>query len=454
MTSTICWFVISGARACAWLHGGRRRISFSEGMTVREGIMVTDSTPASTPADPTESSASDSPSTGTLPAAAGSSSITPLLDGTGERGDIQPDSVQWLSALDRLPHYVPGAPAAVGSYKLSSNEVPSPPATAIVAALVDAIDDLNRYPSMYADHLVSAIAELHGVSPEKVVVGNGSVALIELILRSVATAGDEVIYAWRSFEAYPIAAELTGGRSVKVPNDPSGGHDLEAMAAAVTENTKAILICTPNNPTSQSVSHRDLVAFLNQIPPGVLVVIDEAYWHFDTGTDRIRAEELLASYKNVIVLRTFSKAYGLAGLRIGYALGRKRLMRRLRVAATPFGVNALAQVAALAALRTPETAVSVVGEVVAERERVVSALQDQGWNLGVPQGNFIWLPVAQRSEEFARFAAERGIVVRPFSGDGVRITIGESEANDLLIEITAQWLSVQSKSISASSAVR
>lgn len=349
------------------------------------------------------------------------------------------ESLQWRPALQSLPQYVPGNPGRTGTFKLSSNEMPFPPSAGVIAALADAMHDVNRYPQMHSDGLAAQLATLHGVDAEQVVVGNGSVALIELILRSIATDGDEVVYSWRSFEAYPIAVAATGARSVQVPNTASGRHDLPAMVAAITPATKAVMVCTPNNPTSTALTHSELVEFCEQVPSSVLILLDEAYWHFDTSQDRVRAEELLATYKNVITLRTFSKAYGLAGLRVGYAIGRRRLMRQLQVAATPFGTNALGQIAALAALRDQATADANVAAIIAKREEFVRQLQTQGWQIPAPQGNFVWLALGDRTQEFAAAAQDAGVMVRPFAGEGVRITIGESEANAIALEIAAKF---------------
>src|SRR5699024_3143555 len=323
---------------------------------------------------------------------------------------------------------------------LSSNELPGGVLPAVTTAVADAAEDANRYPQMYADRLTEAIAGRHGLSTEQVLVGNGSVALLELLLRSMCTDGDEVDYPWRSFEAYPILVQTTGARGVQVPLRADGAHDLEAMAGAMTERTRVVLVCTPNNPTSAALAHRDLVAFLEQVPKHVMVILDEAYVDFVRNTDPVDSLPLLPSYKNLVVLRTSSKAFGLAGLRVGYALARRRLVRTLRSASTPFGVNSLAQVAAVAALRHADLARQRVAEVVAERDRVMAALADQGWDIPVPHGNFYWLPVGDRALALAEDAAASGVVVRPFAGDGVRVTIGEPEANDIALQVAARWV--------------
>ncbi|HLS25226.1 MAG TPA: histidinol-phosphate transaminase [Beutenbergiaceae bacterium] len=350
-------------------------------------------------------------------------------------------SVRLRSALDGLPQYVPGAGGTSGAvYKLSSNELPGPLAPAVAAAITDAAEEVNRYPQMYADRLTMALAEAHELTTEHVLVGNGSVALIELVLRSMCESGDEVVYPWRSFEAYPILVQVTGATSVQVPLARGGAHDLDAMARAITDRTRVVMVCTPNNPTSVALTHEELVEFLDRVPRDVLVLLDEAYVDFVRNPDPVRSGDLLGMYKNLIVLRTFSKAYGLAGLRVGYALARRRLIRTLRAASTPFAVNALAQVAATAALRNRDESRARVDEVIAERDRVVTELRAQGWALPDAQGNFYWLDVGDQALALAEDAESAGITVRPFKGEGVRVTIAEPEANNIALNVAQRWV--------------
>lgn len=345
-------------------------------------------------------------------------------------------------SVSGLPAYVPGASGDDPSiYKLSSNEVPSPPAPAVLAAISDVAAEANRYPEMYGDTLCHALAQRHGLSEGNLIIGNGSVSLLELILRAAVTTGDEVVYSWRSFEAYPILVQVTGATSVQVPNTPTGEHDFEAMAAAITERTKIVMVCTPNNPTSQAATHSQIGAFLDRVPSNVLVVLDEAYAHFDRTEEKVDSLALLGGGEaraNLIVLRTFSKAYGMAGLRVGYAMGPSGLMSQLRSASTPFGVNAVAGRAALAALESEDYTDEVVEAVIAERARVTAELRAQGWDVGEPQGNFYWLPIGERSHAYAAEALASGFTARPFP-EGVRVTIGEPEANDLALALAATW---------------
>ncbi|HLS73760.1 MAG TPA: histidinol-phosphate transaminase [Actinomycetaceae bacterium] len=343
--------------------------------------------------------------------------------------------------LESLPAYVPGQrpPAGMSAFKLSSNENPFPPSAAVISAVVDAAADLNRYPDMAAGQLVEALAGRLGVSPERLAVGNGSVAVLETVLTAACAPGDEVVYAWRSFEAYPIAVQVAGATGVPVPLTDDGRHDLTAMAAAITDRTRVVLVCSPNNPTGTVVRAPEMRDFLAKVPREVLVVLDEAYVEFVTDDDAADGLALAAEFKNVLLLRTFSKAYGLAGLRVGYAIARPRLIRGLRAAATPFGVNALGQAAAVAALREADEVATRCARIVTERERVVARLEELGQAVPRTEANFYWLDLGRRATSFAREAAASGAMVRAFDGEGVRVSIGEPEGNDAVLELVASW---------------
>jgi histidinol-phosphate aminotransferase len=234
---------------------------------------------------------------------------------------------------------------------------------------------------------------------------------------------------------------IAGATSVQVPLDADSRHDLEAMLAAITERTRLVLVCTPNNPTGPVVHQDELDAFLDRVPSDVLVVIDEAYLEFVTDPE---APDAIATYRqrpNVAVLRTFSKAYGLAGLRVGYAVAHEPVAQALRKTAVPFGVSDIAQQAAIASLDAYDELQVRVEALVAERERVVAALRGQGWAVPQTEANFVWLPLGDHTLDFAAAADEAGLVVRPFAGEGVRCTVAEPAANDLLVEVAARFRS-------------
>lgn len=347
------------------------------------------------------------------------------------------------AVLAGIPRYVPGRPAAAGedrvTYKISSNENPYPPLPSVLDAVARAAATMNRYPDMGSALLVEALAQRLGVPAECVVPGTGSVAVLGHLVQAVCDEGDEVVSAWRSFEAYPIVTQVCGARPVPVPVTPDGRHDLPAMAAAVTDRTRMILVCTPNNPTGPAVHAEELESFLALVPRDVLVALDEAYVEFVRDEKVPDGVELWRRHPNVAVLRTFSKAYGLAGLRVGYAVAHPVLAGALRATALPFGVSALAQDAAVASLAAEGELLERVDALVAERERVVAALRDQGWAIPDAQGNFVWFGLGDRAQEFAAACAAEGVTVRPFAGEGVRCTIGEPEANDRLVAVAGRF---------------
>lgn len=362
--------------------------------------------------------------------------------------------VQLRQAIDALPSYVPGAriPVGASAYKVSSNENPYPPLPSMVSIIADAANDINRYPDMGNTDISEAVAAfLNEQSSEQalakgewtaqnVVFGTGSVAVLAHILQAVVDQDDEVIFPWRSFEAYPIITSVAGGVSVQVPLAEHGRIDLDAMRAAVTDRTKAILVCTPNNPTGPAITHTQALEFVQSVPRNVLVVLDEAYLEFVRMDDALDALAILAQFPNVVVLRTFSKAYGLAGLRVGYCVARPRIAEGIRAAATPFGVNLIAQHAVIASLGAQEELFARVDTLVSERERMISGLRAQGWDIAESQANFVWLELGERTGAIAAECTAHGLLVRPFAGEGIRVTVGEPEATDLFLELAKGWL--------------
>ena len=359
-----------------------------------------------------------------------------------EPGSAAP-AVHLRSALDALPAYTPGRPAAaqpgVTAYKISSNENPYPPLPSVLDVVREAAGSMNRYPDMAVSSLTAALAERLDVPAGRLALGPGSVGVLGQLIAATCDPGDVVVFAWRSFEAYPILVTLAGAVPVQVPLGAGERHDLVAMAAAITPRTRMVLICTPNNPTGTVVGDSELEVFLEQVPSDVLVVIDEAYLEFVTAPDSPDALAIHRSRPNVAVLRTFSKAYGLAGLRVGYAVAHEPLAEALRKAAIPFGVNSLAQAAAVASLEAFDELDVRVKELVGERARVVEALEDQGWSLPDAQANFVWFRLGELTAEFASACEAAGLTVRPYGTDGARATIGEREANDRLIEVAGAF---------------
>jgi histidinol-phosphate aminotransferase len=347
-------------------------------------------------------------------------------------------------ALDGIPTYKPGRPAAAregaASYKLSSNENPYPPLPSVLDVVTAEASRFNRYPDMFATGLTAAIAERFDVPASHVATGTGSVGVLQQVLQAVATEGDEVVYAWRSFEAYPIVVQVSGATSVRVPLTSDERHDLDAMAAAITERTRLVLVCSPNNPTGTAVRRDELARFLDRVPSDVLVVIDEAYREFVRDPDVPDALEVYRDRPNVAVLRTFSKAYGLAGLRVGFAVAHDPVAEALRKTAVPFGVSGLAQAAGAASLRAEDELFERVEGLVKERSRVHHALGELGWvDVPASEANFVWLRLGERTMDFAAACEAAGVVVRPFDGDGARVTIGEPEANDIFLRVAGEF---------------
>jgi histidinol-phosphate aminotransferase len=342
--------------------------------------------------------------------------------------------------LARLPRYVPGR-SVPGAIKLASNEVPYGPLPGVVEAITQAAANAHRYPDMGVVELRETLAGRYGVAPERVVTGCGSVALTEHLVRATCLPGDEIIYSWRAFEAYPIIAAAAGATSVQVPNDPGHGHDLAAMAAAVTDRTRLILICNPNNPTGTAVRRAALDEFLASVSDDVLVVLDEAYREFVTDPE---VPDGLAGYgdrPNVVVLRTLSKAWGLAGIRVGFLIAAPEVAEAVQKVVTPFSTSAAAQAAALAALSATGEMRRRCDLVIAERSRVGEAVRKLLPDVPPSQANFVWLPLGERSAPFAAACADGGVIVRPFPGEGVRVTIGTPDENDAFLALAEDFLS-------------
>ncbi|MZD04276.1 histidinol-phosphate transaminase [Streptomyces sp. SID5785] len=344
--------------------------------------------------------------------------------------------------LAGIPAYKPGKPAAAGgpvAYKLSSNENPYPPLPGVMEQAIAAAGTFNRYPDMACTGLMSELADRFGVPTAHLATGTGSVGVAQQLLQATSGPGDEVIYAWRSFEAYPIITQISGATSVQVPLTGGEVHDLDAMADAVTDRTRLIFVCNPNNPTGTVVRRAELERFLDRVPSDVLVVLDEAYREFIRDPEVPDGVEIYRDRPNVAVLRTFSKAYGLAGLRVGFAVAHEPVAAALRKTAVPFGVSQLAQDAAVASLRAEDELLGRVGSLVGERTRVVDALREQGWTVPETQANFVWLRLGERTLDFAAACEAAGVVVRPFAGEGMRATIGETEANDIFLHAAAAF---------------
>ena len=356
---------------------------------------------------------------------------------TGARVRLRPE-------IAALPAYRQGRPAPADGFKLSSNENPFEPLPSVIAAVTEAASHVNRYPDASALALRERLAERFGVTAVEVLVGAGSVSLLAQLIAAAAGPGDEVVYSWRSFEAYPGLVTVAGAESVRVPNRDDHGHDLDALAAAVTDRTRVAIVCSPNNPTGTIVTAAEFDAFMSRVPGDLLVLLDEAYIEFVRDEASVDGRSLIGRYPNLVILRTFSKAYGLAGLRVGYAVGPAPILDAARSTAIPLGVTATASAGALASLE-PDAEAELLErvQVVAERrDRLRAALLEQGWPVPAAHGNFIWLPTGPETATVADRLFEAGLVTRAFPAEGIRVSVGEEESVGTLLRILGELVPV------------
>ncbi len=343
--------------------------------------------------------------------------------------------------LGTFPAYKPGkvpVAAAGEAHKLSSNESPYGPLPSVLKVIAEAAGDIHRYPDNGAAALSAAIAGRFAVPADHVAVGPGSVGVLKQVMEAVGGAGSEILYAWRSFEAYPPLADLADATSVRVPlRDET--HDLEAMAAAITPRTRLVLVCNPNNPTGTVVRERELTEFIDHVPGDCLVVIDEAYREYIRDAGVPDGLSLYRDRPNVAVLRTFSKAYGLAGLRVGFLIAHPPVAEAVRKTMLTFSVNSVAQAAAVASLEAENELLERVETVVRERDRVSGALKADGWTFPESEANFVWLRLGEHTTAFAESCDAAGISVRPFAGEGARVSIGTSAANDAFLAVASAF---------------
>lgn len=346
---------------------------------------------------------------------------------------------EYVSAIEP---YVPGKPVEElerelgikGSVKLASNENPAGPSRKAVDALTpEVVGALNRYPDGGAFYLTKALAERHGVLEDQIILGNGSNEVIDIAVRTFMRPGDEAVMAWPSFVVYPMSVQAQGCHGVRVPLRDFK-HDLKKMAEAVTKSTKIVFVANPNNPTGTINTQDEFDRLMGALPDGVLVIVDEAYNEYVASTDYADSMKHMRSGRNVLVLRTFSKIYGLAGLRIGYGITRPDIARDMNRIREPFNTNSLAQAAALAALSDAEHVerskrINEEGKSYLYRE--FEALRIKY----IPtEANFIFMFPGKPSAEVYDALLKRGVIVRPMGEDSIRVTIGLPEENKRFVE--------------------
>ena len=362
-------------------------------------------------------------------------------------------TITFAEKLARMPGYQAGVPtgaapeaiAAGGIAQLASNESPFPPHPAVVEAIRSVAGAMNRYPDPDATLLRRRLADRYETEPGRIAVANGSCEILLAAAAALCEPGDEIVYAWPSFSMYPYLPALTGAREIRVPLAEGWVHDLDAMAAEVTAATQLLLVCNPNNPTATHIPAARIAAFLEQVSSHVTVLVDEAYVEFQTNDDPDATLDLLGRFPNLVLLRTFSKAYGLAGIRVGYAIGSSTFRAAVDAVRQPFSVNALAQAAGAEAILHQDDVLERVEATVAERLRVEEALGRLGLETSDSEANFSWIDLGDADEgDVVAGLGERRIAVRPGTPLGepgfIRVSYGMPAENDRFLAALAELL--------------
>ncbi|MFV9632565.1 pyridoxal phosphate-dependent aminotransferase [Mycobacterium neumannii] len=347
-------------------------------------------------------------------------------------------TVRLRPELADLPAYTPGR-TVPGAIKIASNETVDPPLPSVRAAIEDAVGNINRYPDNGYVDLRERIAKHVSFAPEHISVGCGSVSLCQQLIQITSTVGDEVLFGWRSFEIYPLQVRTAGATPVPVPLTDHT-HDLDAMLAAITDRTRLIFVCNPNNPTGTVVAPDALARFVAAVPAHIAIALDEAYVEYIREPMVPDSLGLVRAHPNLVVLRTFSKAYGLAGLRVGYAVGDPDLITAIGKVYVPFTATSVSQAAAIASLDAADELLERTDTVVAERARVTAELRAAGYSVPDSQANFVWLPLQGRAQQFAEASADNRIIVRPYGDDGVRVTVAATHENDAFLDFARRWI--------------
>lgn len=343
--------------------------------------------------------------------------------------------------LSGIAGYVPGS-STPGAVKLSSNETSFPPLPGVSEAIAGASASTNRYPDNDATALRDALAQFWDVTAAEVIIGCGSSLLCQELVQATCEPGDLVAYGWRSFEAYTLYARAAHAGTLTVPNSADGSLDLPALARAINDSPAPVgivFLCTPNNPTGASISPAQLVQFLDSIPSSLPVVVDEAYLEFSSSGAVPAANLYRSGRDNVIMLRTFSKAYGLAGLRVGYAIGTPGILDAVHAIRSPFSITAPAQAAAIAALQAQGELAERLQVIRTERDRVRTELARQGIFAWQSDANFLWLPLEQESAAFVEHCRSEGVLIRSFAPEGVRVSISTPTENDRFLDAARSW---------------
>lgn len=349
-------------------------------------------------------------------------------------------------AVNQLKDYLPGKnPDQPGMVKLASNENPFGPSPLALKAIAKEAKLCQRYPDQKAIVLREALANQYDLKTDNFIIGNGSDEIMQLIAATFLRPGEEVIISENTFSVYEFVARLFDGRAVLVPLR-NLCQDLGALAAAVTPRTKLIFICNPHNPTGSSFSAAELDTFLANVPTGVLVVLDEAYAEFAEEKNFPDSLTVIKNYPNVIVLRTFSKAYGLAGLRVGYGFAQPEIIRYLTRVKLPFNVNSLAQAAAAAALGDKRFLAKTLKNNSDGKKYLYGELQELGFNYKKTEANFVFIDLKKPADDLFMALLKQGVIIRPLNSFGlpeaVRVSIGTKEQNKKFVAVLQRQSSI------------
>ncbi len=359
--------------------------------------------------------------------------------------EVARPAAEWRPSrrLDALPGYGRGRAGQTIPFRhrLGSNEAPDAGGAGGAAAASQAAEAIHRYPDLRGETLIAALSRHHGLGADRVAVAAGSVVLLDQLIRATCDPGDEIVTPWPSYEAYPIIAGLSGARLVEVPLDAAHTADPAAVRAAVGPRCRVVLICNPNNPTGTALDDDAIDGLLDRIPGDRLVILDEAYADYagDAAAVAGGPARRLSRHPNLAVLRTFSKAWGLAGARVGYCLAAPPIVAATQAVAPPFPLPAPSVALALAALADPGAVAACVGGSAIERARMAEGLEARGLPVARSRANFVWLPVGADARPLTDHFARASIAVRCFEGEGVRITTGTPADTDAVLAAARVW---------------
>lgn len=325
--------------------------------------------------------------------------------------------------------------------QLAQNECPVSPSRAILESIQLAARGVNRYPERFPLRLLRRISETFEVDIQKLAIGPGSAAVFHRIVRRFARYSGQVVYPWRSFEAYPQLITLAGAYGIPVPLQKND-VDLRGLRQRVDSSTRIVVVCNPNNPTGSVIPQSDIADFAASLPPTVLVVVDEAYCEFHTTRVGVNNDLLAGTSRNLVILRTFSKAFGLAGTRVGFSIAAPEVTDQLRMESIPFEIPDTSTAAVISALERLDEVEHRIHGIVRERERLSAELRRLGLPAIPSHASYLWLDIGAASGTFAAVAAEHNVALRCFDGEGVRVSVGTPRDNDTFLACAERYVSI------------